>query len=96
MLVKFMQHKDISQEQTQVNSTYQIQRDTITSIDDYDIEKVESIILQKKDLFKNSKDMQETERLLAEIDALDWLQVQIVAISLGISNNNEPTTALGI
>jgi hypothetical protein len=40
--------------------------------------------------------MQETERLLAEIDALDWLQVQIVAISLGISNNNEPTTALGI
>jgi hypothetical protein len=96
MLVKFMQHKDISQEQTQVNSTYQIQRDTITSIDDYDIEKVESIILQKKDLFKNSKDMQETERLLAEIDALDWLQVQIGAISLGISNNNEPTTALGI
>jgi hypothetical protein len=52
MLVKFMQHKDISQEQTQVNSTYQIQRDTITSIDDYDIEKVESIILQKKGLIQ--------------------------------------------
>jgi hypothetical protein len=69
----------------------------IRSIDDYDIEKVESIINQKKDLLKNSKDIQETERLLAEIDALQWLQAQIVVMSLGISsNNNEPTTALGI
>jgi hypothetical protein len=67
----------------QVNSTYQIQIDTITSIDDYDIEKVEFIISQKKDLLRNSKDIQETEKLLAEIDALGWLQAQIVVLSLG-------------
>jgi hypothetical protein len=57
----------------EVNNTYQIQIDTIRSIDDYDIEKVESIISQKKEQLKNSKDVQETEMLLAEVDALEWL-----------------------
>ena len=81
-----------------VNNTYQIQIDTIRSIDDHDIEKVESIINQKKDQLKNTKDTEETERLLAEIDALEWLQAQIVVMTLGIgsNNNNGPaTTALG-
>ena len=81
---ELMNHKN----KPQVNSTYQIQIDTIRSIDDYDIEKVESIILQKKELLKNYKDIQETERLLAEIEALEWLQVQIVVLTLGISSNN--------
>ncbi len=82
----------------QLNTTYQIQIDTIRSIDDYDIEKVESIINQKKDLLKNSKDIQETERLLAEIDALEWLQAQIVVMTLGTgsNNNNGSRTVLGI
>ncbi len=80
----------------QVNSTYQIQIDVLRSIDDYDLQKVESIILQKKELLIISKDIQETERLLAEIDALDWLQAQIVVMTLGIGNNNGPATALGI
>ncbi len=80
----------------QVNGAYQSQIDAIRSIDDYDIQNVEFIINQKKDLLKNSKDIQETERLLAEIDALEWLQVQIVVMNLGIGNNNRPTTALGI
>ena len=89
-----MNHKN---NKPQVNSTYRIQIDAIKSIDDYDLQKVESIILQKKELLIISKDIQETERLLAEIDALEWLQAQIVVISLGIgNNNNEPTTtALG-
>ncbi len=79
-----MNHKN----EPQVNSTYQIQIDTIRSIDDYEIEKVESIILQKKELLKNYEDIQETERRLAEIEALEWLQVQIVVLTLGISSNN--------
>jgi hypothetical protein len=87
---ELMNHKN---NKPQVNRTYQTQIDTIRSIDDYDIEKVESIILQKKQLLKNCKDIQETEILLAEIDALEWLQAQIVVLTLG-SNNNEP--ALGI
>lgn len=88
-----MNHKN----SPQVNDAYQTQIDTIRSIDDYDTEKVKSIILQKKDLLKNTKDTQETERLLAELDALKWLQVQIVVLTLGgisNNNNNDPTTAL--
>jgi hypothetical protein len=93
LLQELMNHKN---NKPQVNSTYRIQIDAIKSIDDYDLQKVESIILQKKELLIISKDIQETERLLAEIDALEWLQAQIVVISLGIgNNNNEPTTALG-
>jgi hypothetical protein len=86
-----------SKNNPQVNSTYQIQIDTIRSIDDYDLQKVESIILQKKELLIISKEIQETERLLAEIDALEWLQAQIVVMTLGIgsSNNNGSTKALG-
>jgi hypothetical protein len=84
----------------QVNSAYQIQINAIRSIGDYDLQKVESIILQKKELLIISKDIQETEKLLAEIDALEWLQAQIVVLILGgisnNNNNNDPTTALGI
>jgi hypothetical protein len=46
-----------------------------------------------------SKDIEETERLLAEIDASEWLHAQIVVLTLGIgsNNNNEPTkSSLGI
>lgn len=51
----------------QVNRTYQSQIDATRAIDDYDLEKVEFIINQKKELLKNSKkDIHETERLLAE------------------------------
>lgn len=88
-----MSHKN---NRPEVNNTYQIQIDAIKSIDDYDLQKVESIILQKKELLIISKDIQETERLLAEIDALEWLQAQIVVLTLGIGNNNEPTAAFGI
>jgi hypothetical protein len=80
----------------EVNSTYQAQIDAIRSIDDYDIENVEAIIKQKKELLKKSQDIQETERLLAEIDALEWLHAQIVVLTLGGNNNNGPTTAVGI
>ena len=90
-----MNHKN---NRPQVNSTYQIQIDVIRSIDDYDLQKIESIILQKKELLIISKGIQKTERLLAEIDALEWLQAQTVVLTLGFSsnNNNELTTALEI
>ena len=63
----------------EVNKTFQIQIDAIRSIND--IEKVESIILQKKTLLKNSKDVYESDRLLAELDGLEWLQRQIAVYS---------------
>jgi hypothetical protein len=61
-----------------VNKTFfQIQIEAIRSAaDDEDIEKVESIILQKKALLRNSKDIHESDRLFAELDGLEWLQRQ--------------------
>jgi hypothetical protein len=59
-----------------VNSTFQLQIDAIRSVDD-DIEKVEFIIMEKKALLKNSKDVHESDRLFAELDGLEWLQRQI-------------------
>ena len=61
----------------EVNSTFQLQIDAIRSVDDYDIELIEPIILQKKALLKNSKEMHDSDRLLAELDGLDWVQQQI-------------------
>ena len=65
----------------ELNSTFQIQIDAIRSAAD-DLEKVESIIAQNKELLKNGKDIQETDRLLAELDALEWLQGQIAVFTL--------------
>ena len=65
----------------EVNSTFQIQIDVIRSIDDDDIEKVESIILQKKALLKKCEDVHESDRLFAELDGLEWLQRQIAVYS---------------
>jgi hypothetical protein len=79
LLKELMNPKD----RPEVNSTYQTQIDAIRSIDDYNTEKVEFVISQKKQLLKNSKDVKETDRLLAEIDALEWLQAQIVVMTFG-------------
>ena len=46
-----------------------------------DLEKVEAIIMEKKELLKNSKDVYETDRLLAELEGLEWLQRQIARFS---------------
>ena len=46
----------------EVNTTFQVQIDAIRSVDD--MEKVEFIIKEKKALFKNSKDVYESDRLL--------------------------------
>ena len=65
----------------EVNSTFQLQIDAIRSIDEDDIENVESIILEKKALLKNTKDIHESDRLFAELDGLEWLQRQIAVYS---------------
>jgi hypothetical protein len=69
------------QNKLELNSTFQIQIDTIRSAAD-DLEKVEFIIMQSKELLKNSKDIQETDRLLTELEALEGLQAQIVVFTL--------------
>ena len=57
----------------ELNSTFQIQIDKCYRSVAQDLERVESIIAQKKELLKNSKDMQEIDTLLAKLEALEWL-----------------------
>jgi hypothetical protein len=65
----------------EINSTYQIQIDTIRSAAQ-DLEYVEPLIKQKKELLNNSKDIKETDRLFAELEALEGLLAQIVVFTL--------------
>jgi hypothetical protein len=46
------------------------------------LENVEPPIAQYKELLKNSKDIQGTDRLLAELEASEWLLAQIVVFTL--------------
>ncbi|MFL6474424.1 MAG: hypothetical protein ACJ701_05385 [Nitrososphaera sp.] len=64
-----------------VNKTFQLQINTIRSINDYDVEKVEAIIKQKKALLRSSKNIHESEKLFCELDGLEWLQRQIARYS---------------
>ena len=83
--ISFLKEQIIPNNKPELNSTYHIQIDAIRSAAQ-DLENVETLIKQKKELLKNSKDMQETDSLLAEIEALEWLQAQIVVFTL---DNNE-------
>jgi hypothetical protein len=79
--ISFLREQINSSNKAEVNRTFQIQIDAIRSIDDFDIEKVEFIIKEKKELLKNSKDVYETDRLFAELEGLEWLQRQIAVFS---------------
>jgi hypothetical protein len=77
--ISFLKEQINQDNKPEVNKTFQIQIDAIRSVDD--MEKVESIILEKKALMKNSKDVHESEKLFAELDGLEWLQRQIARYS---------------
>jgi hypothetical protein len=77
--ISFLKEQISPNNKPEVNSTFQLQIDAIRSVDN--IEKVESIIMQKKTLLKNSKDVHESDRLFAELDSLEWLQRQIARYS---------------
>ena len=73
--VSFLREQINPNNKPEVNSTFQIQINAIRSIDD--IEKLEFIVSEKKALLENSKDINETETLFAELDGLEWLRHQI-------------------
>jgi hypothetical protein len=79
--ISFLKEQINSQNKPEVNKTLQIQIDAIRSVDDPDIEKVESIVLQKKALLKDCKDVYEFDRMSAELDGLEWLQRQLARYS---------------
>ena len=65
--ISFLKEQINPNNKPEVNSTFQLRIEAIRSVDD-DIEKVESTIMQKKSLLKNSKDVHESDRLFAELD----------------------------
>jgi hypothetical protein len=73
--ISFLKEQINPNNKPEVNSTFQLEIDTIRSVDD--IERVEFISKEKKALLKNSKDVRESDRLFAELDGLEWLQRQI-------------------
>jgi hypothetical protein len=75
--ISFLKEQINQDNKPEVNKTFQLQIDAIRSAADYDIEKVEFIIKEKKALLRNSKDVHESDRLFAELDGLEWLQRQI-------------------
>jgi hypothetical protein len=79
--ISFLREQINPNNKPELNSTYQIQIDTIRSVAQ-DLETVEVLIKQKKELLKNGKDIKETDRLLTELEALEWLQAQIVVFTL--------------
>ncbi len=78
--ISFLKEQINPNNKPEINSTFQIQIDVIRSAAN-DLEKVESIIKQKKELLKNSKSVYESERLFAELNGLEWLQRQMARYS---------------
>ena len=79
--ISFLKEQINPNNKPDLNSTFQIQIDAIRSAA-YDLEYVEPLIKQKKELLKNSKDIKEMDRLLTELEALEWLQAQIIIFTL--------------
>jgi plasmid maintenance system killer protein len=76
--ISFLKEQINPANKPEVNKTFQIQIDVIRSATaNNDIEKVESLILQKKEQLKNSNDVYESDRIFAELDGLEWLQRQM-------------------
>src|SRR5215210_7696043 len=78
--ISFLREQINTTNKPEVNSTFQIQIDAIRSAAQ-DLENVEALIKRKKELLKNSKDIKETDSLLAELEALEWLQAQIAVFA---------------
>ena len=80
--ISFLKEQINPADKPEVNKTFQIQIDAIRSAAANNIEKVESLILQKNEQLKNSKDVYESDRIFAELDGLEWLQRQIAVYAL--------------
>jgi hypothetical protein len=87
--ISFLKEQINQENKPEVNKTFQIQIEAIRSAADDDIEKVESIIAQKKALLKNCKDVHESDRLFAELDGLEWLQRQIAVVYTLVEDKEE-------
>ena len=73
--VSFLKEQINPQNKPLVNRAFEIQ---IATIRNADPEKVAIRILQKQKQLENARDMETIETLYTEIEALEWLQRQVV------------------
>ena len=73
--VSFLREQINPQNKPLVNRAFEIQIETLRKADP---ERVALFILQKKKQLENARDTDAIERLYSELDALEWLQRQVV------------------
>ena len=74
--VSFLKEQINPQNKPLVNQAFEIQIETLRNTDYR--ERVALVILQKKKQLENAKDTASIERLYTELEALEWLQRQVV------------------
>jgi len=72
--IAFLREQVKPENKPNVNAAFQLQVDVLQSAD---LEKLEKSILMRKEHLKKTKDVNETDRLFCELDALEWLQRQV-------------------
>jgi hypothetical protein len=73
--ISFLKEQINPQNKPLVNRAFQIQIETIRNADQ---ERIAILILQKKKQLESTKDIHAIENLYTELDALEWLQRQVV------------------
>jgi hypothetical protein len=73
--VSFLKEQINPQNKALVNKAFEIQIETLRNAD---TERVALLILQKQKQLENVKDVNAIERLYTELEALEWLQRQVV------------------
>lgn len=75
--VSFLKEQINPENKPLVNQVFQIQIETLRKADP---ERVAFFILQKKKQLQNASGMEAIEKLYTELDALEWLQRQVVKL----------------
>jgi len=73
--VSFLKEQISPQNKPLVNQAFEIQIETLRNAD---TERIALVILQKKKQLENAKNVNAIERLYTELEALEWLQRQVV------------------
>jgi len=73
--ISFLKGQINPQNKPLVNKAFEVQIETLRNAD---TEKIALLILQRQKLLESAKSVDAIERLYTELDALEWLQRQIV------------------
>ena len=73
--ISFLKEQINPQNKPLVNKAFEVQIETLRNAD---TEKIALLILQRQKLLESAKSVDAIERLYTELDALEWLQRQVV------------------